>query len=199
MNFYVLTHIVRGQNGLTLTLLSDQEDTTKKERLFITEKSYEKLNAPIKGTILSEEDAEKIRLAHRRYEAVRRALSILSFSDNSEVMLYRKLCQRGIRREDASFALAYVKSKGLIREHEQLKRLVIRLANEKLYGRTRILHALCEKGYRAEDISKSIDTLCAQGELDFAEIKRALYEKKAPKDEAEKRKIAYTHGFLPDL
>lgn len=198
MTFYVLTQIAHGKSTLTLTLLPDRQDA-EKERLFITEKSYEKLGAPKKGSILSEEDAEKLRLAHRRYEAVRRALSILAFSDNSEAMLMRKLCARKIRREDAAFALAYVKSKGLIRERDQLDRLVMRLAHEKLYGRTRIVRALCEKGYRAEDIRESIDGLCEEGELDFDEIKRALFEKKQPKDEVERRKIAYTHGFTSNL
>ena len=196
MTFYVLTGIVRNRGQLTLTLTSaDGVSPQTNERLLLTEKSYAKLGAPKKGTILSEENAEEMRTAHRRYEAVRRALSILAASDNSEAMLYRKLCMRKIERDDAAFAVAYVKAKGLIREQEQLARMVTRLANEKLYGRTRIVHTLSAKGYRIADINESIDTLCARGELDFEKLKLALYEKKKPKDDAEKRKLAYAHGF----
>ena len=197
MVFYVLTGIVRARGQLTLTVKpSDASAADKGERLLLTEKSYEKLGAPTKGTILPEERVDEFRLAHRRYEAVRRAASILATSDNSEAMLYRKLCMRKIRREDAAFAVAYVKAKGLIREREQLDRLVMRLANEKFYGRTRIVHALCEKGYRAPDVNESIDALVTRGDLDFEEIRRALFAKKQPKDENERRKLAYTHGFF---
>ena len=136
-----------------------------------------------------------MRSAHRRYEAVRRALSILAAADNSAAMLYRKLRLRSIAREDAAFAVAYVQKKGLIREREQLYRQIAKLANEKLYGPARILAALCEKGYRAADIRACIDGLVAQGELDFNEIRRTLYEKKKPQDEAVRQKLAFKHGF----
>ena len=89
MAFYVLTGIVRARGHLTLTLKpADGADTDNPERLLLTEKSYEKLGAPTKGTILPEERVDEFRLAHRRYEAVRRATSILAASDNSEAMLY---------------------------------------------------------------------------------------------------------------
>ena len=194
---YLLTRVTHGQGTVTLTLQKAEDEPAKVpgERLFLTERSYEKLGAPRKGTILSEESAEALRTAHRRYEAVRRATSILAYADNSEAMLLHKLRARKIRSEDAAFARAYVKAKGLIRERDQLERLVTRLANEKLYGRSRILRALCGKGYRAADIEACIDALCADGTLDFDCIKRTLLEKKAPKDGLERKKLLYTHGF----
>ena len=197
MTCYLLTRVTHGQGTVTLTLQIAEggAENAQSERLFLTERSYDKLGAPKKGTILSEESAEALRTAHRRYEAVRRATSILAYADNSEAMLLHKLRARNIRGEDAAFALAYVKAKGLIRERDQLERLVTRLANERLYGRSRILRALRGKGYRTADIEACIDALCADGTLDFDRIRRTLLEKKAPKDDLERKKLLYTHGF----
>lgn len=198
MSFYVLTAVKPQNEGIKLTFSCADKKDAPSEVLLLTENSYRKKGAPIKGTILSEEDMESYRLSHRRYHAVRRALSILSASDNSERMLYRKLRSRGILHEDACFAVAYAKKNCLIREREQLERLILRLANEKLYGRARIVRALNEKGYRITEINEILASCTESGTVDFSENLRALYEKKMPKDDSQRKKLAYSYGYHTD-
>ena len=196
MIFYIVSAVSSVRDGVKITLLSDEKaEKEKKESLLLTEKSYQMLGAPQKGRIYSQEDAAPLFRAHRRYEAVRRALMILGAFDQSEKMLYRKLRERHFAHEDALFALAYVKKRGLIREKEQLARLVVRLANEKLYGRARITSALVAKGYRSSDIGEALQNALSEGEIDFAENLRTLFEKKKAQDALARKKLAYNYGY----
>ena len=198
MSVYVLSSVAAQKEGVKLTFSHTDSEISQKEVLLLTEKSYRKMGAPSKGATLSEADMEGYRLLHRRYHAIRRALSVLSAADNSERMLYRKLRARGISHEYACFAVAYVKKNDLIREREQLNRLIVRLANEKLYGQARIVRALNEKGYRISEINESLTECIESGAVDFSENLRALYEKKKPKDDSERKKIAYNYGYRAD-
>lgn len=109
-----------------------------------------------------------------RYEAVKRALSILSFGDNSAAMLRKKLQEKGVCAENAEFACALMLKKGYIREAEQAARRAERCFFEKQYGPARIRKTLSDALYRRDAIEEAMLTLLQSG-VDFPKKAEALY------------------------
>lgn len=184
---------------LTISPEGGERANEAQEHLILIPNDYETCGAPVVGARLSEEEVERLRHGGRRYEALSRALRILAAGDNSASLLFTKLRRHGIDRADAAFAVKYALSHGYLHEESQIERLILKKAEEKLWGRARILEDLRAKGYRSEDIHAVLDRLESSGALDFEDICTRLFEKKHPKNNLERAKIAMQHGFdLPD-
>ena len=194
--FKVRRVTVRDASVLVAVTPCETPDTHKNEEvLTLTLEDYEACHTPTVGDVLSEEETARLRHGDRRHAALTRALRILAAGDNSTSLLFSKLRRHGVDRPDAAFAVKYAVSHGLLREEEQIERLICRSAEEKLWGRTRILHELEAKGYHREDVRTVIARLESDGTLDFAAVYQRLREKSRPEDPAEWAKIAARHGF----
>ena len=121
-----------------------------------------------------EADRALLQTLSLRYEAVKRAISILSFGDNSALSLQKKLQERGVSAENAKFAARLMQKQGYIKESEQVARKARRLFEEKDYGPSRILAKLESEGYAQSDIEDAIASMQREG-VDFSKRGKEIF------------------------
>ena len=146
---------------------------------------------------IDEGDYEKIKSRDEYIRAKKKALSILSFADNSRRSLLQKLARAGIGRVCAERVTEEMQSLGYINEGKQLWRLVLRLANSSLFGPKKIMASLVSKGYAPDAVRQTVRELIDSGEIDLSENKRKLLEKHSVDEgdtEAENR-LLYKNGY----
>lgn len=110
------------------------------------------------------------------YHAYEKALSILSYGDNSAASLKRKLKLKGFSDEAIVYASHAMKAHGYINDAEILNEKVLYLANEKLHGRRRIISELTAKGFLRHDIEDALERCDAL--ISFPKNRRRLVERK---------------------
>ncbi len=172
--------------------LSDGE---KKLEYTVSEKEYRELGSPLTGDVFF--DTEKLSECDMRYRAKLYALRILSFGDNSEQALKRKLIARSISPKIAMEIAAEMVRLGYVDEHRQLHRLIEVEANLRLSGRDKLFPKLISKGFSRDKIESVLDNLISHGIVDFEKNKRILIEKKLGADasDEEVRKLLYKFGY----
>ena len=127
------------------------------------------LGLPVKLTDeieISREKYEEIEYLMKKTDAVKKGISLLSFSPNTKRALSQKLVMRGISRDIAEDACLYLSECGYINEYEMAMGFISDLANRRLYGRTRIKNELFSKGFQSSAAQNAID----DSDIDFIEI-----------------------------
>ena len=147
------------------------------------------------GEELSEDDLSYLSSRDEYYRATKRALSILSHSDNTARSLVHKLVLKGFSKSAATEAAEYMTALGYINETSQLERIISREANEALLGPKKIFSRLIPKGYSASDIKSVMRRLSESGEVDFVKNLDILYEKRAAFSEEERAKLKHKYGY----
>ena len=172
--------------------LSDGE---KKLEYTVSEKQYRELGSPLTGDEYS--DLEALCECDMRYRAKLYALRILSFGDNSELALKRKLIARSISPKIAAQTAAEMVGLGYVDEHRQLERLIESETNQRLIGREKLFPKLISKGFSRDKIESVLDELISHGIVDFEKNKRILIEKKLgpSASEEEVRVLLYKFGY----
>ena len=130
-------------------------------------------------------------------KALKKALSILSYADNSCRFLKRKLVEAGHKRDVADRVVNRVIELGYIDEPRQIERLVLANARQ-LFGPHKITARIYAKGYGMSEIKSVMSALTASGEIDFRENLGMLIEKKLgadPTDE-DKQKLMHKYGYI---
>ena len=107
--------------------------------------------------------------------AVRMALSLLAYKENTEKELRTKLIDRGCSEEDADSAIAYVVQKRYLSEERYFMRFVESCARTRLLGRRRILAEAKRKGFSEKTVSAFAEK--AFGAIDFDECCFEAYKK----------------------
>ena len=133
-----------------------------------------------------------LKLADERYRAKAKALRVLSYADNSEGMLLRKLRLSGISRAVADEVICEMVSLGYINSRRQLEQLVKAEVNKKNTGPKKLIPKLVSKGYNKSEIREVIDNLIIRGEIDFDAARERLLQG-VPEDEV--GKILYKNGY----
>ena len=146
---------------------------------------------------IDEERYSEIKARDLYIRGKRKALSLLSFADNSKSSLKQKLYRFGIDRETSERIIEEMTSLGYINEDAQLSRMIERLANGQLVGPKKIIARLAGKGYPPSDIKRVMREMMESGEIDFSENKRRLLEKHsvADGDTELENKVLYKNGF----
>ncbi len=180
-----------------LTAQIEQEEGAARRAFLLREHTYSALGAPVAGDFLSDEELSALAEAEGEERAREKAVELLSYGDNSQSGLYRKLRQHGYGREASEGAVAYVVARGYLREREQALRLVVREAQGKYYGPRRISAALHQKGYPTPVIQDALREAEAQGDVDFAALRQRLLDEKLPPeaDATARRKLLYRYGY----
>ncbi len=160
----------------------------------IPKAEYDKMCFTVGGE-LCDAELEALISLDAEYRAIKKALSLLSYSDKNKRELYARLVRDGHSRKYAKSAVEYCLSHGYIKEDEQLRRLVLREANVNLRGPRYIREKLAAKGYSRDGIDAVTDGLLESGEIDFAANFIKLCEKKGAVDPDERRALAYKYGF----
>ena len=161
---------------------------------------YRLAGSPLVG---DEADGEMFRIlqdSDSRYRALKVALGILSYSDNSVRMLKFKLKRHGFDTDTAEFAVSEVLRLGYIDERRQVGRLVSDLVNRSNLGRRKITEKIVAKGYSASLVSSVTDELSGSGEIDFQRAMDELVAKHSPfESDEEKYKLLFKYGFDTDM
>ena len=168
----------------------------QKTPLTVNAAAYSDVGAPALGEELSTDTYEALARENQRFLALRKALYLLSFSDNSERNLRYKLMRAGYSRDVVDFAVSEVLRLGYINEARQLERLIISEANSKLFGPMKIVSRLVGKGYSPSDVRAAIEALRASGEVDF-DTNRARLLEKLPDgySDDDMYKLLYKYGY----
>ena len=129
--------------------------------------------------------------------AKRKALSLLSYADNSERTLIAKLRRAGFSRDISEDVSHEMVGLGYINEDSQLGRLITVEVNERLHGPMKLLPRLCAKGYSAEDIKRVIRRLSESGDIDFSRSAQTLINRKLQDkdDEEARRYLLHKYGY----
>ncbi len=162
----------------------------------VSESEYREAGSPLTRDNLTREAFNILQYADMRYKAKLKALRILSYGDNSEGMLKRKLCMSGIKREIAEEIVCECVRLGYINADRQLEKLIINEVNIRCSGMGKIIPKLISKGYMRSDIERVAGVLAERGEIDFDEAKARLISK-LPEDASDEeiKKTLYKNGY----
>lgn len=169
----------------------------EKRALVASAAVYAEIGSPMRGEELSEQVLCALDGSSEEYRAMKKALSLLGYADNSARALGAKLVRAGFSREVAGRVVDEVVRLGYIREDEQLERLILAEAGSRLAGPMKLIPKLVSKGYSAAAVRDAMRSLCERGELDFEENKRRLIEKRLGEEftDEERREILYKNGY----
>jgi SOS response regulatory protein OraA/RecX len=123
---------------------------------------------------ITPEQADRLLEAGKLCAAVRRGMGLLQYGDKSARRLAYKLTAKGIDRETATAAAAYLSEKGYIRE-DDTARLRAEQGVRKGWGLRRICEDLRAQGFTADVIDDAAEGL---SEVDFVENCVAVIRKK---------------------
>ena len=197
MTVSVLSISARGADEIAVTFGISQGEMSDRESFLLSAKAYADL-----GISLGECDTEcydRVAEAAEIYRAVKKGLSLLSFSRCSKKALVRKLVSKGFLKERATHAADELLQGGYIDEYADALREA-ELGVSKLWGENRIRASLYEKGYPEEAISAAMYSLEDNG-VDFSEICAQRLERTTaaiPDDPKEKQKLVASlmrYGF----
>lgn len=166
----------------------------EKKCLTVNRELYQNLGSPGKDTDISEQVYAELVSADEYYRATVMALRSLSYSDNSKRRLYEKLRKKGISQNVARTVVLDMITLGYLDEKKQLYTLVLRLANDSLFGEYRIIAKLSSLGYAPSDIRSVLDGLKNDGEIDFDNNFVRLVEKKLT-DDIDISALKYKWGY----
>lgn len=145
-----------------------------KGKIHLTVEQYAELG--LRAGPISKETAEAVRTAGELCAAIQRGARMLEYGDRSRRRLARGLSAKGISRETADEAAAYLAEKGYIREEDTARRRVEQ-SLRKGWGPRRIAEDLRAQGFDSEATEAA---LAALEEVDFEEACLELLKKKYP-------------------
>ncbi len=141
---------------------------------------------------LKREEYDALTYDAQIWEAVKKALDLLSYGDNTKAALIRKLRERRFDKYVSEDAAEYVANLGYIDEYGILEREVRRLANINLYGKSRIRAEVYKKGISKDILTEHLSELLS--EVDFEGNLLRLVRKKCDFSRIEDRK--YRESFF---
>ena len=173
------------------------ESGAEKFDFTVSESEYCEAGSPTLRENLTRDTFGALRIADMRYRARLKALRVLSYGDNSEKMLARKLSSAGISSDIISETVDEMLSLGYINSARQIERLVLNEVNLHHYGPLKIIPKLIAKGYKKSEISEVIRSLTEKGEIDFDKSKERLIASSldADADGEQIKKLLYKNGY----
>ena len=183
----------KSKGYITVVISSDGD----RQSFNISECDYAEAGSPRPSDTVDSDMLSVLRRSDEEYRARLYALRILSYADNNERTLVRKLVSRGISSSLAAEVAREMVSRGYIDERRQLERLILAEANRNLTGPRKIRLKLAAKGYSPEDIDVTIERLSESGEIDFERSSELLIEKKLTRGatDEEIKKLLYKNGY----
>ena len=171
-----------------VVLARPQPDGQKPQRikLHLLTEQYAELR--IKVGEITEEQADTLVEAGRLCAAIQRGMGLLQYGDQSARRLAYKLTAKGVDRETAASAAAYLAAKGYIREDDTAL-LRAQQGIRKGWGLRRIREDLRAHGFAPEAVDGAVESLA---EEDFAENCAAVIRKKyggVPTDKSARQKL----------
>ncbi len=166
----------------------------EKRSFFISAEQYKEIGEISVGDYVTREVLSSLEYCDTLYRATLKAMRILSYGDNSERMLKRKLKLAGFSSEITDEVTEKMLSLGYINAARQLDRLVSVAVNTSNLGKRKILPKLIAKGYTRADIEKAIERLVSSGEIDFSLAMQRL-RAKLPEESSDEEIKKYLYKF----
>ena len=172
---------------------SDEE----KHDFSVSESEYRDAGSPMSGDDLTQDSFEELYLADMKYRAKLKALRILSYGDNSERTLARKLSLSGISADIVRETVCEMVSLGYVNSERQIEKLILNEVSLHCHGPRKIMMKLMSKGYSKSEIQKVMDRLLESGEIDFDAAAQRLLKNKLPTDADSEdiKKLLYKNGY----
>ena len=175
-NEYAVLSITPEGEGETVSVVLAEPDPDggkpRRIKLYLLVEQYADLG--VKVGRISIERFDLLVEAGKLCAAIRRGMGLLQYGDKSARRLAYKLTAKGIDRETAIAAAAYLSEKGYIRE-DDTARLRAEQGVRKGWGLRRICEDLRAQGFASEAIEEALDSL---SEVDFTENCAAVIRKK---------------------
>ncbi len=194
-----------GEEAVLTVLLSAGEGREETVKLTVASKmlfEIGNIGANTLPYVLTREQYDTLEYDAELWSAVKKGLDLLAYADNTKSALALKLRQRGFDKYTAKDAAEYISDLGYIDEKRMLIREVERLANVKLYGKSRIKNELYRKGISREVIDENLAEVLS--EIDFSENLCKLVRKKCDFDRLNEPKYRqslygamYRYGYSP--
>ena len=197
MTVPVLSVTVRGENEIAVTFEISEGEFSQKETFLLSVRRFADL-----GISVGECDRDcydRVAESSEIHGAVKKGLSLLSFSRCSKKALVRKLFLKGFSKERALRAVEELEQDGYIDERADALREA-EIGVGKLWGEARIRQKLYEKGYSDEAVSAALYSLEDSG-VDFSEVCAERLRRTVdgiPKDPKERQRLVASlvrYGF----
>lgn len=176
-----------GETVTVVLALPDPEGKKAQKVIFcLLVEQYAELG--VKAGEITPEEADTLLDAGKLCGAIRRGISLLGYGDQSARRLAYKLTAKGIDRETAARATAYLTEKGYIREDDTA---TLRAEQDlrKGWGERRIREDLMTHGFTREAVEEAMESL---SDTDWVENCAAAIRKKygeIPEDKGERQKL----------
>ena len=176
-----------GETVTVVLALPDPEGKkAQRVRFCLLVKQYAELG--VKTGEITPEEADTLLDAGKLCGAIRRGISLLGYGDQSARRLAYKLTAKGVDRETATRATAYLTEKGYIREDDTA---ALRAEQDlrKGWGERRIREDLMTHGFTREAVEEAMESL---SDTDWVENCTAAIRKKygeIPEDKGERQKL----------
>lgn len=185
----VLSVAPEGEGETVAVVLSvPNAETGKPDRLKLHLLVEQYADLGVRAGELTQEQADILMEAGALCAAIRRGMGLLQYGDRSVRRLAYKLTAKGVDRETAAAAAAYLAEKGYIRE-DDTARLRAEQSLRKGWGLRRICEDLRAQGFPSDVIDEVAEGL---SEVDFTENCAAVILKKygeIPEDRAGRQKL----------
>lgn len=176
-----------GETVTVVLALPDPEGKrAQRVRFCLLVEQYAELG--VKTGEITPEEADALLDAGKLCGAIRRGISLLGYGDQSARRLAYKLTAKGIDRDTAARATAYLTEKGYIREDDTA---TLRAEQDlrKGWGERRIREDLMTHGFTREAVEEAMESL---SDTDWVENCTAAIRKKygeIPEDKGERQKL----------
>lgn len=187
--YTVLSATPAGEGETVNVVLSIPDPEGGKHRkisVYLLVEQYSELG--VRAGEISPETAETLLDAGRLCDAIRRGMAILDYGDQSARRLAYKLTAKGIDRNTADRAVAYLTERGYIRE-ENTATLRARQGVHKGWGERRIREDLCTHGFTREAVEEAMEEL---SDVDWEENCATVIRKKyceIPEERGDRQKM----------
>jgi SOS response regulatory protein OraA/RecX len=182
-----VTPVGEGETVTVVLALPDPEGKrAQRVRFCLLVEQYTELG--VKTGEITPEEADALLDAGKLCGAIRRGISLLGYGDQSARRLAYKLTAKGVDRDIAVRATAYLAEKGYIREDDTAA-LRARGGVNKGWGKRRIREDLMAHGFTREAVEEAMEDLA---DTDWGENCAAAIRKKygeIPEDKGERQKL----------
>ena len=178
---------------VTIWVTSDAE----RKKYTVSEGTYREIGCPLSGDTLDEDRLALLSAADGMRRALAKALSLLSYADNGEAAIFRKLRRAGFSDAEATFAKEECVRLGYINEERQIECAILS-SFSRLEGPYKIMRRLIGRGYAAKKVLNIIHALEDSGKINYKSAKQALLRDKLPdgSTDDEKRKLLQRYGYI---
>ena len=145
------------------------------------------------GKCLSDEELDRVKVDEAHQKIKGQILHLLSYRARSRFELYTRICSRGFEKDQVSYIIDELESKGYVDDKEFSKMYALHLVKSKYLGRIAVKHHFLKHQISPEILDPILDELYTEYPADRL-IKRIINKRKlemTPELSSDKKLIAH--------